>query len=105
MFNCPLLSLAELASISRGTDHVQLMYVHDRKKLGEVEGKLKLVTEEKQKAVQEKANLERQLKMQQSQKLMIEKNLEKKDQIESKKRESIMVVGFHELRSWSWCDG
>jgi len=33
-----------------------------------------------------------QVKQQQGQKMLIEKSLEKKDQMESKKRESIMVV-------------
>jgi hypothetical protein len=47
---------------------------------------------DKQQAVAEKSSLEQQLKQAQGKNLIIEKSLEKKDQIESKKRESIMVV-------------
>ena len=47
---------------------------------------------DKQQAVAEKASLEQQLKQAQGKNLIIEKSLEKKDQIESKKRESIMIV-------------
>ncbi len=64
-----------------------------RKKLLDVEVKLKVAVSDRQSAVADKASLEKQLKQQQSQKLLVEKTLEKKDHIESKKRESIMVVG------------
>lgn len=57
----------------------------------DLDAKLKLAMTEKQAAVAEKANIERQLKQASGQKLLIEKSLEKKDQLESKKRESIMV--------------
>lgn len=51
-----------------------------------------MALQDKATAQQEKAALDRQLKQQQGQKLMMEKTLEKKDAIEYKKRESIMVV-------------
>ena len=57
-----------------------------------MEAKLKLAVSEKQAAVAEKATLDKQLRQQTGQKMLIEKNLERKDQMESKKRESIMVV-------------
>lgn len=63
-----------------------------RKRLAEVEGKLKVALQERAAAVADKATLDRHLKQQQGQKMIMEKTLEKKDQIENKKRESIMVV-------------
>lgn len=63
-----------------------------RKKLVEVENKLKVAVADRQTAAAEKAHLEKQLRQQQGQKLLIEKSLEKKDAMENKKRESIMVV-------------
>ncbi len=58
----------------------------------DVESKLKVAVADKQAAAAEKANLEKQLKQEQGQKLLMEKSLEKKDVIENKKRESIMIV-------------
>ena len=62
-----------------------------KRKVVDLDAKLKLAVTEKQAAVAEKGNIERQLKQASGQKLLIEKSLEKKDQLESKKRESIMV--------------
>ncbi|GAX77261.1 hypothetical protein CEUSTIGMA_g4707.t1 [Chlamydomonas eustigma] len=62
-----------------------------KKRLTDTETKLKVAVSDKQAAVAEKATLEKQVKQQQGQKLLIEKNLEKSTQIESKKRESIMI--------------
>lgn len=41
--------------------------------------------------LQDKANLERQLKQHSSRATMLEKNLEKKDALDSKRRDSMMV--------------
>lgn len=68
-----------------------LIHPH-RKKAGDMENKLKTAMSEKMAAVQEKSKLEAQLKQFNSQKSMLERTLEKKDAMESKKRESIMVV-------------
>ena len=51
-----------------------------------------MALQDKAVALQEKSNIERQLKQNQSQKIIMEKTLEKKDALENKKRESIMVV-------------
>ncbi len=63
-----------------------------KKKLVEAETKLKAALADKQQAQQDKANLERQVKQQSSQTAMLQKNIEKKDAVESKRRESILVV-------------
>lgn len=54
-------------------------------------------------AVQEKNKLEAQMKQLGSQKSMMEKTLEKKDALESKKRESIMVVSVVLLAGVGYC--
>ena len=69
-----------------------------RKRLTDLEAKLKAAVADRQAAVAEKATLEKQVKQQQGQKMLIEKSLEKKDQIESKKRESIMIVSIRDSR-------
>ncbi len=63
-----------------------------RKRLTDTEAKLRAALQDKAAAIAEKGNLERQLKQFQGQKMLMEKTLEKKDALESKKRESIMVV-------------
>ncbi len=72
-----------------------------KKKLADVETKLKAALADKQQAVQDKANLERQLKQHSSQTAMLQKNIEKKDAMESKRRESILVVS-HQLPRPCW---
>jgi hypothetical protein len=64
-----------------------------KKKLAEVETRLKGALADKQQALQDRANLDRQMKQQTGQTALLQKNLEKKDAVESKRRESIMVVG------------
>ena len=51
-----------------------------------------MALQDKQAALQDRATLDRQLKQTKGQQQVLEKNLEKKDVIETKKRESIMVV-------------
>lgn len=63
-----------------------------RKRVTELDTKLKVALQEKATAVSEKANLERQLKQHRSQTQSLQTTLEKKDQVETKKRESILVV-------------
>lgn len=60
----------------------------------DTEAKLRAALQDKAAAIAEKGNLERQLKQFQGQKMLMEKTLEKKDALESKKRESIMVVSI-----------
>lgn len=69
---------------------IRASHSHFRKRLADTETKLRGALQDKTAALQEKGNLERQLKQFQSQKLIAEKNLEKKDA----KRESIMVVSL-----------
>ncbi|KXZ43594.1 hypothetical protein GPECTOR_86g388 [Gonium pectorale] len=76
---------------AKGKDLAQKELDALKKRLTDAEAKLRTALQEKAAAIQEKGNLERQLKQNQSQKLMMEKTLEKKDVLESKKRESIMV--------------
>lgn len=77
----------------KGKDVAQKELEAAKKKLADAETKLKAALTDRQQAVQDKANLERQIKQQSSQTVMLQKNLEKKDAIESKRRESILVVG------------
>jgi Mg-chelatase subunit ChlD len=65
-----------------------------RKKITDLEGKLRVAVQEKTNAVQDKANLERQLKQQASRVQILEKNLEKKDVQADRRRESMMVVSL-----------
>lgn len=53
-----------------------------------------MALQEKATAVNEKANFERQLKQHRSQTQTLQTTLEKKDHVESKKRESILVVSI-----------
>lgn len=85
-------AIKPLLSAQQHVPHLPCAALRCRKKLVEVENKLKVAVADRQTAVAEKANLEKQLKQQQGQKLLIEKSLEKKDAMENKKRESIMVV-------------
>lgn len=62
-----------------------------KKKLVEVETKLRAALQEKQQALQDKVQFERQWKQLSSQQNMIEKNLQKKELMADKRRESIMV--------------
>jgi hypothetical protein len=74
-----------------------------RKRLTDAEAKLRVALQEKATAAQEKGALERQLKQFQGHKMLMEKSLEKKDAIENKKRESIMVVSARRHRPSLCC--
>ncbi|GIL68311.1 hypothetical protein Vafri_21594 [Volvox africanus] len=89
----------ESKSGAKGKDLAQKELETLKKRLTDTETKLRTALQEKTAALLEKSNFERQLKQNQSQKLMIEKTLEKKDAIESKKRESIMVKSKEQLNS------
>jgi hypothetical protein len=60
--------------------------------VADLDNKLKAALQDKTTAVQEKSRLEAQLRQSAAQKQLVDKQLEKKDAIESKKRESILVV-------------
>ncbi|GLI69864.1 hypothetical protein VaNZ11_014581 [Volvox africanus] len=89
----------ESKSGAKGKDLAQKELETLKKRLTDTETKLRTALQEKTAALLEKSNFERQLKQNQSQKLMIEKTLEKKDAIEFKKRESIMVKSKEQLNS------
>ncbi|GIL81779.1 hypothetical protein Vretifemale_10778 [Volvox reticuliferus] len=84
---------------AKGKDLAQKELEALKKRLTDTETKLRTALQEKTAALLEKSNFERQLKQNQSQKLMIEKTLEKKDAIENKKRESMMVKSKEQLNS------
>lgn len=70
-----------------------------RKQTVEIQSKLKAALADRVAAIADKANLERAMKQSKSQALTLEKTLEKKDAVENKKRESILVVSI--LRMFS----
>ncbi|GLC41340.1 hypothetical protein PLESTM_001185400 [Pleodorina starrii] len=81
----------ESKSGAKGKDLAQKEIDALKKRLTDTETKLRAALQDKTAALQEKGNLERQLKQHHSQKLTLEKTLEKKDALECKKRESMMV--------------
>lgn len=80
--------------------HVFHPVSHRRKQTVEIQGKLKAALADRVAAIADKANLERLMKQSKSQALTLEKTLEKKDAVENKKRESILIVSaFHNFDS------